>query len=77
MFTASPSRYQIQTKKLSLKDSNTQFHIPKDLIDTRYSCRADATKALVLSYNEFKVTLDYISKDPEQKKSLKMKRMDF
>ncbi|KAE9521909.1 hypothetical protein AGLY_017716 [Aphis glycines] len=70
-FTSSPSRYQILTKKLSLKNSNTQFHVPKNLNDTRWSCRADATKALVLGYNEFKETLEYISKDPEQKEVVK------
>ncbi|KAL4098982.1 hypothetical protein QTP88_023485 [Uroleucon formosanum] len=68
---ASPARYTILTKKLSLKDSNTQFHVPKNLNDTRWSCRADAIKALVLGYNEFKKTLAYISKDPEQKEVVK------
>ncbi|KAL4119952.1 hypothetical protein QTP88_012704 [Uroleucon formosanum] len=32
---------------------------------------ADATKALVLGYNKFKETLEYISKDPEQKEVVK------
>jgi len=54
-------------KNLSLKDSSTQFNVSKNLNDTRWSCRADATKALVLGYNAFQQTLDYISKDPEQK----------
>lgn len=70
-FTASTSRYQILIKKLSLKDSNIQFHVPKNLNDTRWSCRTDATKVLVLGYNEFKQTLNYISKDPEQKDIVK------
>jgi len=54
-----------------LKDSNTQFHVPKNCNDTRWLCRADATKALVLGYNELKENLDYTSKDPEQKEVVK------
>ncbi|XP_015120741.1 zinc finger MYM-type protein 1-like [Diachasma alloeum] len=65
VFTATPERYAILVAKLS-KDGS-QFHVPKNLSDTRWSCRADATKALINSYDKLRETLDEIRQDDEQK----------
>lgn len=59
-FTASPSRYQILTEALSSSQEKTnekKLLTPKGLSDTRWSCRHDAVKALVVGYDKFKVAL--------------------
>jgi hypothetical protein len=42
------------------------------LSETRWSCRADATKAIVHGYEKIKVALADISQDQEQKDVVKM-----
>lgn len=65
-FIASTERYRILTEKLS-KKKNRQFYVLKKLSDTRWSCRAEATKALVDGYNEIKDALTSIFRNKEQK----------
>lgn len=65
-FTASTERYRILTEKLS-QNKNRQFYVLKKLSDTRWSCRAEATKAIVDGYSEIKEALTSISSDEEQK----------
>ncbi|KAL4105050.1 hypothetical protein QTP88_020340 [Uroleucon formosanum] len=65
-FTASTERYQILIEKLSKKKSG-QFYVLKKLSDTRWSCRAEATKAIVEGYSEIEEALTSISSDIEQK----------
>ncbi|XP_046619690.1 zinc finger MYM-type protein 1-like [Neodiprion virginianus] len=65
-FTASTERYGILIEKLSKKKSG-QFYVLKKLRDTRWSCRAEATKAIVDGYSEIEEALTSISSDKEQK----------
>lgn len=65
-FTASTKRYRILTEKLSEK-KNRQFYVLKKFSDTRWSCRAEATKAFVDGYSEIKDALTSISRNKEQK----------
>ncbi|XP_025199039.1 zinc finger MYM-type protein 1-like [Melanaphis sacchari] len=65
-FTASAERYRILIEKLSKKKSG-QFYVLKKLSDTRWSCRAEATKAIVEGYSEIEEALTSISSDKEQK----------
>ena len=44
-FTATTERFATLLKKLS--ENITKFYVPKVLSETRWSCRADATKAIV------------------------------
>jgi hypothetical protein len=69
-FTATTERYTILVSKLS--ENNTKFYVPKKLSETRWSCRADATKAIVHGYEKIKVALADISQDQEQKDVVKM-----
>ena len=62
---ATAGRYEILMKKL--QKSNKPVYVPKKLSDTRWPCRADATKAIVCGYEEIKESLRDISKDQEQK----------
>jgi hypothetical protein len=43
-FTATTKRYEILTKKLS--EAGTTFYVPKNLGQTSWSCRSDATNAM-------------------------------
>ncbi|XP_046597644.1 zinc finger MYM-type protein 1-like [Neodiprion lecontei] len=65
-FTASTERYGILIEKLSKKKSG-QFYVLKKLSDTRWSCRAEATKAIVDGYSEIEEAVTSISSDKEQK----------
>ena len=51
-FTADISRVQILTDKLSHSGTKKDDYILKRLTNTRWSCRADATKAIVSNYAE-------------------------
>ncbi|XP_065662638.1 uncharacterized protein LOC136085275 [Hydra vulgaris] len=69
-FTASPSCYQVLTEALSSSQEKTnkkKLLTPKGLSDTRWSCRHDAVKALVVGYDKFKVALEKISINKEEK----------
>jgi len=50
-FTATPIRYSLLTKKLACIDKNKRVYVLKNLNETRWSCRADATKAVVFGYD--------------------------
>ncbi|XP_065664615.1 uncharacterized protein LOC136086257 [Hydra vulgaris] len=69
-FTALPSRYQILTEALSSSQEKTnkkKLLTPKGLSDTRWSCRHDAVKTLVVGYDKFKVALEKTSINKEEK----------
>ncbi|XP_068994056.1 zinc finger MYM-type protein 1-like [Neodiprion pinetum] len=63
---SSSERYGILIEKLSKKKSG-QFYVLRKLSDTRWSCRAEATKAIVDGYSEIEEALASISSDKEQK----------
>ncbi|XP_065651119.1 52 kDa repressor of the inhibitor of the protein kinase-like [Hydra vulgaris] len=65
-FTASTKRYELLVKALSLENSKTRIHVPQRVNTTRWSCKSDATKALILGYKQFKSTLTQIADDFEQ-----------
>lgn len=68
-FTASTERYNLLLDNLS---KNEKFLVPKSLSETRWSCRADAVKAIVLGYNSIKTILGKICDDCEQKSLVKV-----
>ena len=70
-FTGTTERFAILVKKLS--ENNTKFYVPKILSETRWSCRADATKAIVHGYEKIKDALADISHDQEQNDVVKIK----
>ncbi|CAH0554110.1 unnamed protein product [Brassicogethes aeneus] len=70
-FTVSTEIYRILTEKLSEK-RNKQFYVLKRLSDTRWSCRAEATKAIADGYSEIKEALTSISCDKEQKEIVRI-----
>ena len=63
-FTATTERFAILVKKLS--ENNTKFYVSKILSGTRWSCRANATKAIVHGYEKIKEALADISYNQEQ-----------
>ncbi|XP_065652763.1 zinc finger MYM-type protein 1-like [Hydra vulgaris] len=65
-FTASTKRYELLVKALSLEKTKTRIHVPQRVNTTRWSCRSDATKALILGYKQFKSTLIQTADDFEQ-----------
>lgn len=65
-FTASTKRYELLVKALSLENTKTRIHVPQRVNTTRWSCRSDATKALILGYKQLKSTLIQIADDFEQ-----------
>ncbi|XP_065658754.1 zinc finger MYM-type protein 1-like [Hydra vulgaris] len=65
-FTASTKRYELMVKALSLENTKTRIHVPQRVNTTRWSCRSDATKALILGYKQFKSTLIQIADDFEK-----------
>jgi len=65
-FTASTKRYDLLVKALRLENTKTRIHVPQRVNTTRWSCRSDATKALVLGYKQFKSTLIQIANDCKQ-----------
>ncbi|XP_051165718.1 uncharacterized protein LOC127284365 [Leptopilina boulardi] len=66
-FTNSTARYKILIEKLSAATPRGNFYTLKKLSDTRWSYRADATKALVHGYKPIQDALDEIYNDVEQK----------
>ncbi|XP_066969168.1 52 kDa repressor of the inhibitor of the protein kinase-like [Macrobrachium rosenbergii] len=64
-FTASTARYATLKEKLTRADK--QLYVPKRLNETRWSCRADATKAIVHGYREMREALYDIMTDEENK----------
>ena len=64
-FTARTSRYA--TLKDKLVKADKQVYVPKRLSETRWSCRADATKAIVHGYSEIREALYDILTDEENK----------
>ena len=65
-FTASTHRYEILTNALRSTDRPGPVCIPKRVTTTRWSCRADATKALVQGYHEIRAALADIVDDPNE-----------
>lgn len=56
-----------------LLENNTKFYVPKILSETRWSRRADATKAIVHGYEKIKKALaDDVSHDREQEDVVKI-----
>ncbi|XP_071970354.1 zinc finger protein 862-like [Engystomops pustulosus] len=68
-FTASTHRYQIL--KTHLSQSGAKYSVPKPLSETRWACRADATKALVHGYHKIKDALDKIGCSTDEKDIVK------
>lgn len=64
-FTASTNRYQTLTESLKRAETEKNILVPKRTTTTRWSCRADATKALLRGYQEIKQTLVKMSEDME------------
>lgn len=64
-FTASTNRYKVLTDCLKKADADKPILVPKRTTTTRWSCRADATKALLRGYREIKNALFEISQDKE------------
>lgn len=64
-FSASTYRWGLLTK--ALKDEGSKLPILKRLSDTRWSARADATKALLCGFTTIKEVLDGISNNMDQK----------
>lgn len=67
-FTGSTSRFQLLTEHLSKTERK---YTVKNLSDTRWSCRADATKALLHGYSEIKSALLTIAENAEEKDLVK------
>jgi hypothetical protein len=66
-FAASPHRWKVLTDQLSSKSLPTV----KRMSDTRWSARADATKALVKGYDEIYDALEEINNDEDEKPDAK------
>lgn len=64
-FSASTYRWGLLTK--ALEDTGSKLPILKRLSDTRWSARADATKALLCGFTTIKQVLDDISNNMDQK----------
>jgi len=65
-FTVSTKRYELLAIALNLENTKTRVHVPQRVSTTRWSCRSNATKALILGYKQFKSTLIQIADDSEQ-----------
>ena len=64
-FTASTHRYDVLNSKL--KSAEKALYVPKKLAETRWSCRADATRALACGYGQIKEALSAIADDEDEK----------
>lgn len=62
-FTASTNRYQTLTECLKQAETEINVLVSKRTTRTRWSCRADATKALLRGYKEIMQALVKISED--------------
>ena len=49
------------------KFTNLAIHLPKELSETRWSCREDATKAVTIGYNAYLNALEEIKNDIQEK----------
>lgn len=67
-FTISTHRYQLLDEALKKSDSSLTL---KRVTTTRWSCRADATKALKHNYEQIKEVLKHIVDDIEEKKCVR------
>ena len=65
-FTVSTYRYNLLMECLKSCQSSNRVIVPKRVDTTRWSCRVDASKALVRGYEQFKDALAKISDDTEQ-----------
>lgn len=65
-FTVSTNRYELLVVALNSENTKTRVHVPQRVNTTRWSCRSDATKALMLGYKQFKSALMEIADDIEQ-----------
>ena len=75
-FTATTERFAILVKKLS--ENNTKFYVPKILSETRWSCHADAKKAIVHDYEKMIEALaDIYLMTKNRKTSSKSRPPDF
>lgn len=61
-------------KHFSTSDSNL---VPKGLSETRWSARADVTKALSLGYSYFRNALEEFITDSSQKQTTRMEAQFF
>lgn len=68
-FTGTPLQYEILNRKLSTQGKKS--YVLKNLNDTRWSCHADATKALVCGYNNIEEALAEIADDKEEKDAVR------
>lgn len=76
-FSGTTARYAILTNKLSqLNTKNTTYSLKK-LSDTRWSCRADATKALTHGYKFIIEALLEISENTEEKNIVRGEASDL
>jgi len=64
-FTASTRRYDVLIKKL--QSAEKALYVPKKLSETRWSCRADATRALACGFGKIKEALSAIGDDEDEK----------
>lgn len=62
-FTSSTHRYNVLTENLKSNEKKSNVLVPKRISTTRWSCRTDATKALVQGYPQIKSTLLSFSED--------------
>ena len=68
-FTVSTNRFKILTDKLC--SANNSVLVPKRVTTTRWSCRADASKALEQGYASFKEALMEIVGNQDEKETVK------
>jgi len=62
-FTSSTHRYNLLIENLKINKKKSNVLVPKRISITRWSCRADATKALVQGYPQIKSILRSFSED--------------
>jgi hypothetical protein len=65
-FTVSTKRYKVLTNCLKRAETENPILIPKKTKTTCWSCRADATKALLRGYKKIKNALLEISENKEE-----------
>ena len=63
-FTASTHRYEVLSN--ALKSADRSVRVPKRINTTRWSCRADASKAFVQGYPEIKNALAEFADNPNE-----------
>jgi len=68
-FTASTHRYDVLISKL--QSTGKALYVPKKLSEARWSCRADATRALVSGFDQIKEALSAIGDDEDEKATVR------